>query len=102
MVEDLDSDDPEALRYAVEWLSSGPQVPENAQFVWSAFRDLSSERSLVATTGAPIFGPIPVTKILEYARHYCLDDHETHDLKTIVRILDAHDRDADAKARKRK
>lgn len=47
---------------------------------------------MVVTMAAPIMGPIPVTKILEYARHYGLDDHETSDLKTIVRLLDAHDR----------
>jgi hypothetical protein len=102
MVEDLDADDPEIIRFAVDWLLAGPQVAEHSRFVWTAFRELCSERPLVATMGAPIFGPIPVTRILEYARHEGLDKHETHELKMVVGMLDAHDRDADAKARKRK
>lgn len=94
MSEDIKSGIEKRVQRAEQWLlRTQVSVPAYAEFYWQAFGLLQTERPL----GMGGFGAIPVTKILEYARHYGLSPNETSDLVSIVLRLDAHSREATAK-----
>lgn len=92
MVEDAKFASGDELAFALEYLASCPAVEEYAAFYLDAFTDLRSERMI----GMGGFGPIPVTRILEYGQHFSLSPHEMQTLKTVVQVVDAHDREKTA------
>ncbi|RSU74052.1 phage tail assembly chaperone [Sphingobium yanoikuyae] len=91
MGEDLLSSNEKRVQRAQRWfLENHKEVPQYADFYWQAFRRLHTERPMVMGG----LGAIPITKILEYARHYGLTDNEAAALSTIVMSLDGHERTA--------
>lgn len=63
---------------------NAPTLPEELEFYYEAFHELSTERQI----GMGV-GPIPFLAILAYARHYDLDYEETEVLIFFIRQLDA-------------
>jgi len=80
------------LRAAEETIAQCPKVADFAAFYFDAFVELRTERSI----GPGGFGPVPVTRILDYARHYALSPPEEQTLKSVVLQLDGHDRERTA------
>ncbi|PZU70158.1 MAG: hypothetical protein DI554_00470 [Sphingobium sp.] len=94
MREDMLSGIEKRVQRAQRWFSQlHPTVPREAEFYWQSFKLLQSERPL----GMGGYGSIPVTRILEYARHFGLTPNETTALTSIVLRLDGHDREKAAK-----
>ncbi|MGJ8480838.1 phage tail assembly chaperone [Sphingobium yanoikuyae] len=92
-VEDIERGTAKARQYALEHIAACPPIEPFAAFYHDAFIELRSERAL----GVGGFGPIPITRIHEYGRHYDLTRHEMQSLKSVVMTLDGHDREKAAK-----
>lgn len=63
---------------------NAPELDEAFEFYVDAFWELSTERQF----GMGI-GPIPITAMQAYARHYEMDDEEEFDFVYFIKAMDA-------------
>jgi hypothetical protein len=66
-----------------ERIANAPTLDAGMDFFISAFFELSTERQLGFGEG-----PIPISAIHAYCRHYEMDDDEEHEFVSCIRALD--------------
>lgn len=67
-----------------DFLKNCPQLEEGLDLFWDAFGVLSTERQI----GQGVMGPIPWSKIMQYADRYELDFDQAERMVAYIRAMD--------------
>lgn len=67
-----------------DWIENAPELHADDEFYLEAFARLGTERQQGFGEG-----PIPITSIFAYVKHYGFNDEEQHDFAEIIMLMDA-------------